>query len=128
MLPACRAERVLHDLELSMRVHEIADRRRGQVIVSSLIPVGISEVVAEYSQRFPSIEIHVREGCQDNVRDDVRRGVADFGIGYLSDLPSSHIIERLGVEVLCVLLRRDHPLARSRRIEFKSLRARGFST
>jgi len=42
------AERVLNDLELSMRsLHEIADRRRGQVIVSSLIPVGISEVVAE---------------------------------------------------------------------------------
>jgi DNA-binding transcriptional LysR family regulator len=37
------AERVLNDLELSMRsLHEIADRRRGQVIVSSLIPVGIS--------------------------------------------------------------------------------------
>jgi len=64
----------------------------------------------------------VREGFQDNVRDDVRSGVADFGIGYLGDLPSSHISERLGVEVLCVVLRRDHPLARKRKIEFKSLR------
>jgi DNA-binding transcriptional LysR family regulator len=42
------AERVLNDLSLGMRsVQDLSDRQRGQVIVTSLIPVRMSEVIAE---------------------------------------------------------------------------------
>jgi LysR family transcriptional regulator, carnitine catabolism transcriptional activator len=90
--------------------------------VSSLIPVNMSSVIAEYGKRFPGVEIHLREGFQDDVTDDVRSGVADFGIGDLSDLPASHLTETLGIEELRVILRDDHPLARNRQIEFDALR------
>jgi DNA-binding transcriptional LysR family regulator len=117
------AERVLNDLRLGMQgVQELSDRQRGQVIVSSLIPVRMSDVIAEYSRRFPAIEIELREGFQDDVHDDVRSGVADFGIGYLGDLPSALLTESLRTETLCVVLRNDHLLARKRQIEFKALK------
>ena len=117
------AERVLNDLRLGMRsVQELGCRERGQVIVSSLIPVRMSDVIAEYSRRFPGIEIELREGFHDDVHDDVRSGVADFGIGYLGDVPSALVTESLRSETLCVVLRNDHPLARKRQIEFKALK------
>lgn len=118
------AERVLNDLKLSMRsLRELTERQRGQVIVASLIPVRMSTVVAEYGRRFPGIEIQLREALQEDIKDDVRSGLADFGICYLDDdLPAAHVAESLGVEALWVVLRDDHPLARRRQVEFKALR------
>jgi LysR family transcriptional regulator, carnitine catabolism transcriptional activator len=117
------AERVFNDLKLSMRsLRELTEQQRGQVIVSSLIPVNMSGVIAEYGRQFPSIEIQLREGFQDDVRDDVRSGLADFGIGDISDLPDSHLAESLGVEELWVILRDDDPLTRQRQIEFGALK------
>ncbi|HEY4921217.1 MAG TPA: LysR family transcriptional regulator [Xanthobacteraceae bacterium] len=116
------AERVLSDLRLGMRsLRELSEHQRGQVIVSSLIPVSVSSVIAEYGRRFPGIEIHLREGLQDDVADDVRSGLADFGICYLDDMPASHVTESLGVDRLWVVLREDHPLARRRQIELRAL-------
>lgn len=117
------AERVFNDLNLSMRsLRELTEQQRGQVIVTSLIPVNMSGVITEYGRQFPGIEIQLREGFQDDVRDDVRSGLADFGIGDISDLPDSHLAESLGVEELWVILRDDHPLTRHRQIEFGALK------
>jgi DNA-binding transcriptional LysR family regulator len=117
------AERVFNDLKLSMRsLRELIEQQRGHVIVTSLMPVGMSGVIAEYGRQFPGIEIQLREGFQDDVRDDVRSGLADFGIGDIGDLPDSHVTESLGVEELWVVLRDDHPLTRLRQIEFGALK------
>lgn len=117
------AERVFNDMKLSMRsLRELTERQRGQVIVTSLIPVSMSGVIAEYGRQFPGIEIQLREGFQDDVRDDVRSGLADFGIGNIGDLSDAHLTESLGVEDLWVVLRNDHPLARLRQIEFGALK------
>jgi DNA-binding transcriptional LysR family regulator len=117
------AERVFNDLKLSMQsLRELSEQQRGQVIVASLIPVQMSGVIAEYGRRFPGIEIQLREGVQDDVRDDVRSGLADFGIGDIGDLPDSHLSESLGVEELWVVLRNDHPLARIRQVDFGALK------
>jgi LysR family transcriptional regulator, carnitine catabolism transcriptional activator len=118
------AERVSNDLKLSMRsLRELAEQQRGQVIVASLPPLPMSRVIAEYGRRFPGIEIQLREGSQEDVKDDVRSGLADFGVGYLGgDLPESHVSESLGIEELGVVLRKDHPLARKRQIEFATLK------
>src|ERR1700722_482711 len=116
------AERVLSDLRLGMRsLREISEHQSGPGVVASLIPVSVSSVIAEYGRRFPGIEIHLREGLQDDVADDVRSGLADFGICYLDDMPASHVTESLGVDRLWVVLREDHPLARRRQIELRAL-------
>jgi DNA-binding transcriptional LysR family regulator len=117
------SERLLNDLKLGMRsLNELSDRQRGQVIVTGLIELPISRVIAEYGRRFPGIEIQLREGFRDDVRDDVRSGLADFGIGNLGDLPDQFVTESLGVRELWVVLRNDHPLARMRQIEFGALK------
>jgi LysR family transcriptional regulator, carnitine catabolism transcriptional activator len=117
------AQRVLDDLKLSLRsVRELTEQQRGQVIVTSLLPVRMSSVIAEYGRQFPGIEVQLLEGFQDDVRDNVRSGLADFGIGELGDLPDTHLAESLGVQELSVVLRNDHPLARMQQIEFNVLK------
>jgi DNA-binding transcriptional LysR family regulator len=110
-------------LKLGLRsLRELTEQQRGQVIVASLMPLGMSSVIAEYGRQFPGVEIQLREGFQDDIRDDVRSGLADFGIGELGDLPDSHVTESLGVQDLSVILRDDHPLAHLRQIEFSALK------
>src|SRR5262249_8500703 len=115
------AERVLNDLSRGMRsLQELSDRHRGHVTVTSLITLRMSAVVAEYNKRFPGGEIELREGFEDDVKEDVR--VADFGLGYIGELPSSHTIEGLSIETLRVVLRRDHSLADARQVAFEELK------
>jgi LysR family transcriptional regulator, carnitine catabolism transcriptional activator len=76
------AERVLTDLKLGLQsLRELTEHRRGQVIVSSLMALKMSSVITEYTRRFPGVEIQLREGFRDDVREDVRSGLADFGVG-----------------------------------------------
>jgi DNA-binding transcriptional LysR family regulator len=120
---ALMAERVLNDLKLGLQsLLELTEQQRGQIIVSSLMPLGMSNVIAEYGRRFPGIEVQLREGFRDDVRDDVRSGLADFGIAELGDLPDTHITESLGIQELWVVLHKDHPLSRMQQIEFSALR------
>jgi DNA-binding transcriptional LysR family regulator len=119
------AERLLNDLKLSVEsMRGLADRPRGQIIVSSVLSLAnavLPTLIADYNHRFPGIEIHLREGFHSAVRDEVRTGVADFGIGYIDDLPEIFVAEGLRVETFHVVLPADSPLARQEKIELNAL-------
>jgi DNA-binding transcriptional LysR family regulator len=123
---AALAERLINDLKIGvggMRRH--GGDQRGQIIVSSVLSLAgavLPSLIADYSRRFPGIEIHLREGIQSTVVDDVRAGVADFGIGYLDGLPDAFVAESLGIERFHVVLPPKHPLARRSRIEIGALK------
>ncbi len=123
---AALAERLLGDLKIGIKnMRELADQQRGQIIVSSIMSlahVALPEIIADYKRQFPRIEIHLREGVQGNVRDDVRSGLADFGVGYVADMPEPFITESLGVEAFFVVLPKRNHLARMKEIELKALK------
>jgi DNA-binding transcriptional LysR family regulator len=120
------AERLLNDLKIGVEnLHEFANQQRGQIVVASvpsIAHVALPALIAEYIRRFPGIEIHLRESVQGNVEDDVRSGLADFGIGYIADLPEPFATESLRAEAFCVVLPSRHRLARAKEIELKALR------
>jgi DNA-binding transcriptional LysR family regulator len=122
---AALAERLLNDLKISVEnVRELADRPRGQIVVASVFSLAnavLPALIADYSRRFPGIEVHLREGLHSVVRDEVRSGLADFGIGYIDDAPKSFITENLGIESFYVVLPRDGALARRRKIELQAM-------
>ena len=119
------AERLLNDLKIGVEnVRELAEQRRGQIIVASIMSlahVALPRIIAEYNRHFPGIEIHLREGVQGNVQDDVRSGLADFGLGYVADMPE-FTTESLGTEAFYVVLPSRHRLARAKEIELKVLK------
>ena len=76
---AALAERLLNDLKIGIEnMRDLAEQRRGQIIVASIMSLAhfaLPRVIAEYNRDFPGIEIHLREGVQGNVQDDVHSGL-----------------------------------------------------
>jgi DNA-binding transcriptional LysR family regulator len=122
---AALAERLLNDLRIGAEnVREMAAHPRGQITVASVISLAgvvLPGLIADYSRRFPGIELHLREGLHNMVTDEVRNGLADFGIGYVDEVPRSIVTEDLGVETFYLVMRRDHVLARRTRIGLPAL-------
>jgi DNA-binding transcriptional LysR family regulator len=119
------AERMLNDLRITVHsMREIADEQRGQVIVSSIMSVAnatLPRIAGLYRKDRPGIEIHVREGVHGTVLEDVRSGIADFGITYVEDLPDGIDTVALGSEAFKVVLPKSHALAKRRTLPLSAL-------
>jgi DNA-binding transcriptional LysR family regulator len=120
------AERLLSDFKIGITsLQRHMTHPRGQVIVSSVLPLSdpkFPETVLTYRHKFPGIDIYLREGMHEHVVDDIRTGVADFGIGYLNALPDKFAMETLGIETLHVVFPVKHPLRRHKKIDISELR------
>jgi DNA-binding transcriptional LysR family regulator len=117
------AERLLNDLQIGV-ANLRADRPRGQIVVASVVSLAnamLPALLAGYGRRFSGIEVHLREGLHHAVIDEVRSGLADFGIGYIDDAPKSFITEGLGTETFHVVLPRDSALARRKTVELRAI-------
>lgn len=123
---AALAERLINDLKIGVEsVRERASEQRGQIVVASVISLASlvsPRLIADFARRYGGVEIHLREGLQSSVRDDVRSGVADFGVGYLDRLPRLFATERLGEERFHVILPAGHALAAQREIRLRALK------
>jgi len=122
---AALAERLINDLKIGIEsVRERASEQRGQIIVASVISLASlvsPRLIADFARRFGGVEIPFREGLQSSVRDDVRSGVADFGVGFVDRLPRLFATERLGEERFHAVLPAGHALAAQREIRLRVL-------
>jgi DNA-binding transcriptional LysR family regulator len=123
---AAVAERMLNDLGITVQsVREVAEERRGLVVISSVMSVAgglLPGIVASYRADRPGVEIHIREGVHAAVLEDVRSGVADFGIGYVDELPDFAAGTALSRETFCVVMPARHRLAARRGLSLSELR------
>jgi DNA-binding transcriptional LysR family regulator len=119
------AERLLNDLRINVaHMRRQAERPRGQIVVSSVfspVTAMLPSLIAGYCRKFPGIEINLREGLHSAVRDDVRSGLADFGLGFAEDALGSFVTEQLGVERLHVVLPIQHVLARKSKLTLSAM-------
>ena len=123
---AAVAARMLNDLKITVgSMRELADQRRGQIVVSSIMSVAngkLPQMVAAYRLNHPAVELYVRDGVHGTVIEDVRSGVADFGITYLDELPDPFVSMPLGHEEFAVVLPRNHRLAAKASLALVELR------
>ncbi|MBR8222365.1 LysR family transcriptional regulator [Burkholderia ambifaria] len=110
------ANRILADLRISVdSMREITDELRGQVIVSTVMSVACIQlpgIIARYSKSKPRVEIQIREGVYGKIVEDVRGGVADFGITYIDDVPNELSTIKLAIEAFHVVMPDGHPLSK----------------
>jgi DNA-binding transcriptional LysR family regulator len=122
---AAAAERMLNDLGITVQsVREVAQERRGLVVLSSVMSVAgaaLPRLIAAYRADRPGVEIHVRESVHGSVLEDVRSGVADFGIGYVDELPDFAVGTPLGRETFSVVMSARHKLAGRRKLGLADL-------
>ncbi len=120
------AERLLADLALGVRnMRELANRQRGQLVIASLMSIAytvLPAVIAAYRKRYPAVQIQLRESVQSQVQEDVRTGIADFGIGDVSALHDAISGEDLRTEQFHVVVPRGHPIAVHDSIKLAALR------
>jgi DNA-binding transcriptional LysR family regulator len=113
------AERMLTDLHLTVRsMGEVSGEQRGRVTVttySAFASHTLPDLIRRYRDTRPSIEVRIREGRQFEIVEDVRGGVADFGIGYVNTLPDVLQATMLRKEPLYAVVPLTHPLAEKKR-------------
>ena len=113
------AERILNDLQLTVRnMSEVTNEQRGRVTVSTYSAFAshtLPDYIRRYRETRPSIELRIREGRQSEIIEDVRSGVADFGVGYVNSLPDTLQSAPLRREALYAILPTAHPLAQKKK-------------
>jgi LysR family carnitine catabolism transcriptional activator len=109
------AERILGELlQQAQSVRSLDGQLRGQIIISSLMSIShhvLPAALVIFRKRHPKIHIHVREGLGSSVQEDVRSGLADFGIGNAVGLNESIVAESVTQETCYVVLPKRHRLA-----------------
>lgn len=113
------AERILNDLQLTVRsMSEVTNEQRGKITISTFSAFAthtLPELVRQYRETRPSMEVRIREGRQSEIVEDVRTGVADFGIGYVNTLPDILQSDMLRREPLYAVIPLSHPMGAKKR-------------
>jgi LysR family carnitine catabolism transcriptional activator len=108
------AERMLGELmQQSQAIRDLDGRLRGQLIVASLMSIAhrvVPAALVAFRRRHPRVFIQVREGIASGVLEDVRGGLADFGIGAVPEGHREIVVQSIVEEPCCLVLPRRHKL------------------
>jgi LysR family carnitine catabolism transcriptional activator len=123
-------QRLLADLGAQVdSARALGEQIRGRLIISCLLSLThrvVPEAVLKYRKAHPGVEIHLREGLGSEVYEDVRSGLADFGVGNVSALGPEFVSEDAVQESCFAILPSRHPLCGKSRLSLRELRHETF--
>jgi DNA-binding transcriptional LysR family regulator len=105
-------------------IRGVAATRMGEVTVAcvpSTVYYYLSEVVRRYHERCPKVRVKVFDAGANEVLATVARGEADFGLNFIGAQEGELEFKPLVEERFVAACRRDHPLARLRRVSWAQL-------
>ncbi len=122
------ARRVLRDIDNLRRVgDETADGAAGQLVIATthaharyvLLPI-----VRRFQARYPRVNLSLRQGNPDQIVELVKSGAADLGLCTKPTVATPTLV-RMPCYLIhrCVLVPRQHPLLKKRRISHGDLAA-----
>ena len=120
----------LDDLDgtlLAMR--GMALQRMGEVAVAcvpSTVYYHLSQVIRQYRERYPRVRVRILDAGASEVLAAVARGEADFGLNFIGSQEPDIEFQPLAEERFVAACRRDHPLARRRRVSWADLAEHDF--
>ncbi|WP_149179211.1 LysR family transcriptional regulator [Streptomyces sp. TRM49041] len=98
---------------------------RGQVVIGSVassLSVELPELIADFSEKYPAVEISLSEGTTDQLADSVRAGRTDVAIiGVSAEPPAGLETQVIADESLIGAVSHDHPLARRTSVPLEDL-------
>lgn len=109
----------------------IAPTRLGEVTVAcvpSTVYYHLSKVIGRYRETYPRIRVRVLDASANDVLAAVVRGEADFGLNFMGSQEPDIDFITLAEERFVAACRRDHPLARRRRVSWADLAGHDFIT
>jgi len=120
------AARLLSDYDrLLCDASLVNQARRGRVTVSCVASLAgriMPLALRACSERYPELEIHVRDDIASQVMVSVRAGEADFGLGVTPDADSDEVrFTPRAEDPFFLVCAREHPLASRRRATWTDL-------
>ncbi|MBR0900489.1 LysR family transcriptional regulator [Bradyrhizobium tropiciagri] len=123
-------QRLLADLGAQVdNARALGEQIRGRLIISCLLSLThhvVPEAVLKYRKAHPGVEIHLREGLGSEVYEDVRSGLADFGVGNVTALGQEVVSDDAVQESCFAILPSRHPLRNKSTLSLRELRNEPF--
>ena len=120
-----RARSLLDGLENSLLgIREFASTRTGEVTVAcvaSAVYYFLPRVVRRYHEQYPGIRVRILDEGSNDVLSSVLRGDADFGVDFVGTQEPEIDFQPVLREPFVAACRRDHPLARRRKVTWSEL-------
>jgi LysR family transcriptional regulator, carnitine catabolism transcriptional activator len=127
---AVSTQRFLDDLGTQVEnARALGQQIRGRLIISCLLSIThhvVPQAVLKYRKAHPGVEIHLREGLGSEVYEDVRSGLADFGIGNATRLGQEVVADDAVQESCFAVLPSRHPLRNKNVLSLRELRNEAF--
>ena len=127
---ARKVQQLLDELDATLLgLRGVAATRMGEVTlacVPSTVYYYVSRVVQRFRELYPKVRIKVFDAGANDVLQAVQHGAADFGLNFIGSQEADIEFKPLLEERFVVACRRDHPLARRRRIAWADLAAVDF--
>lgn len=126
------AERVLRDVEsLGAGLTDLAELRRGRVslaVTPTLGEILLPRAVKRFRVQHPQIQVVIDDCSPDQFVSRVVGGHVDFGLGAPERAAADVDTQRLLVDQLALVCRKDHALARRRTVRWADLRGHSLVT
>ncbi|HLX18326.1 MAG TPA: LysR family transcriptional regulator [Bradyrhizobium sp.] len=117
--------RFIDDLNIQVEsARALGGQLRGRLIISCLLSIThhvVPDAVLRYRKAHPGVEVHLREGLGSEVHEDVRSGLADFGVGNMTGLNQEVVADEIAQEACFAILPSKHRLRNSKSIKLKDL-------
>lgn len=105
-------------------IRGVAATRMGEVTIAcvpSTVYYYLSQVIRRYHESYPKVRVKVFDASANEVLAAVSRGEADFGLNFMGSQEPDIEFRPLLEERFVAACRRDHPLARKRRVAWSEL-------
>ncbi|AMP00209.1 bacterial regulatory helix-turn-helix, lysR family protein [Collimonas arenae] len=127
-----KARTLLDDLENSLlSMHEVAASQVGEVVIAcvpSAVYYFLPNVLRAYREQYPKIRVRIIDDSANAVLESVARGEADFGINIIGTQEPAIDFQVILKESFVAACRRDHPLAKKRKVTWAELGQHDFMT
>lgn len=120
-----KVQQLLDDLDHTLLgIRGVAATRMGEVTIAcvpSTVYYFLSQVISRYHERYPKIKVKVFDASANEVLTAVSKGEADFGLNFVGSQEPDIEFKPLMEERFVAACRRDHPLAKKRRVTWAEL-------
>lgn len=120
-----KVQQLLDDLDNTLLgIRGVAGTRMGEVSIAcvpSTVYYYLSQVVSRYRERYPKIRVKVFDAGANDVLAAVARSEADFGLNFIGSQEPDIEFTPLLEERFVAACRRDHALARRRKVSWAEL-------
>src|SRR5580692_10417099 len=119
------AERLLGEfLQQSQKARALDGQMRGQLIIASLMSIShrvLPAALVAFRKKHPKMHVQIREGLTSAVAEDVRSGIADFGIGNALGLAEGIVADSVVNEPCYVVMPKRHRLSAAPFVALKDI-------